>query len=197
MTIYNYDRETKAFISENEATESPLEPGVFLIPADATTIPPLEIIDNKVPCFVAGVWTQNDDLRGQTVYEIETKMESVIDYVGPIADGFTELEPTEFDVWNVDKWEVDADAELQSVIKTMNSGIQAHLNTQAQLLRYDDINSIGKYVGYDNEFRVESEKLGAWAGSCWKVAEQIETDVINEVREIPTLEEVILELPTY
>ena len=41
MKIYNYD-ENLFFTSESIADESPLEKGVYLIPANATTVEPLE-----------------------------------------------------------------------------------------------------------------------------------------------------------
>lgn len=42
MKIFNYDA-TGRFTCESTAEESPLEPGVFLIPAQATTTPPPEV----------------------------------------------------------------------------------------------------------------------------------------------------------
>ena len=78
-----------------------------------------------------------------------------------------------------------------------NQAIQNHLDTQAQSLRYDNINAIGKYVGYVNDFQAEAEELGSWASSCWKVAGQIEADVQAGTKSMPTVDEVIAELPIY
>jgi len=82
-------------------------------------------------------------------------------------------------------------------VSDINNAIQNHLDTKAKSLRYDDINAIGKYVGYENAFRTEAEKLGAWASSCWKVAGVIEADVQAGNRAMPTVDEVLAELPVY
>ena len=55
MKIYNYDQ-NGFFIGESIADESPLEPGVFLIPAMATTISPPENMDDFLLKFNNSTW---------------------------------------------------------------------------------------------------------------------------------------------
>jgi hypothetical protein len=40
MQVYHFDMATGQYIGQSEADESPREPGVYLIPAHATTTPP-------------------------------------------------------------------------------------------------------------------------------------------------------------
>lgn len=60
MKIYNYDRVTLQYIGESNADQSPLEADVWLIPAYATTIPPLEQLENKLVCFIDGLWVYQE-----------------------------------------------------------------------------------------------------------------------------------------
>jgi hypothetical protein len=60
MNIYNYDTFTGEYIGPSTADESPLEPGVFLIPANSTTIAPPASQDGKTVNFENGVWVLND-----------------------------------------------------------------------------------------------------------------------------------------
>ena len=55
MKIYNYDLQGK-YTGESVADESPLEKGVYLIPAEATTIKPPTYADNEVAVFNGEVW---------------------------------------------------------------------------------------------------------------------------------------------
>lgn len=56
MEIYHYHPSTGAFTANGEADESPLEPGVFMIPAHATDIAPPVAQPGYIRRFVAGVW---------------------------------------------------------------------------------------------------------------------------------------------
>lgn len=86
---------------------------------------------------------------------------------------------------------------IKDTKKEFNNAIQKHLDTKAQELRYDNIMSARSYAGYDNPFQAEALKLSQWASRCWVVAGQIETDVSNGTRTMPTVDEVLSELPKY
>ncbi|MCW8932177.1 MAG: hypothetical protein OQL19_18330 [Gammaproteobacteria bacterium] len=109
-------------------------------------------------------------------------------------DGFTEYvvdqEPKEL---------VDA-LSAQSIEQSkaeINNAIQNLLDTTAQSLRYDNMMSVRSYAGYVNPFQEEAQTLAVWASECWVVAGQIEADVIAGTRPMPTVDEVLSELPTY
>ena len=57
MNIYHYIADTGIFYSEGIADESPLEPGVFLIPAYATTFKPPKTTLPNVAVFRNGTWS--------------------------------------------------------------------------------------------------------------------------------------------
>jgi len=58
MQIYNYDV-SGVFTCASEADESPLEPGVFLIPAYASTIAPPALTEGEKAVFENGSWVVN------------------------------------------------------------------------------------------------------------------------------------------
>jgi hypothetical protein len=57
MKTYNYAPDTGIFHVEGLADESPLEPGVFLIPAYATTLKPPKATLPNVAVFKDGKWS--------------------------------------------------------------------------------------------------------------------------------------------
>ena len=59
MKIYNYN-DNGEYVGEDEADESPLEIGVFLIPAKATKIEPPAQVKGKKLVFASGVWNLVD-----------------------------------------------------------------------------------------------------------------------------------------
>lgn len=74
--VYNYHPDYKNYVGFSEAFESPLEPGVFIIPAHATKIPPPLVKDGEVQIFneETNKWEVCKDQRG-TWYGTEKVME--------------------------------------------------------------------------------------------------------------------------
>jgi hypothetical protein len=74
MKIYNYNSENGYFVGESLADESPLEPGIFLIPAHATTIEPPTTTNNELAVFDGQLWTKQEVISNElSVEEIMQK----------------------------------------------------------------------------------------------------------------------------
>lgn len=108
MIIYNYSAITGEFIGTSEAKESPREPGIFLIPANAVTAVPLPVADNEVAVWNGTKWGKQADYRGKVYYDKATKEKHEIKEIGVTPDvNWTDVEPTGPDaIWNGSAWEV-------------------------------------------------------------------------------------------
>lgn len=58
--VYNYSPITGIYSHRSEARESPLEPGVFLLPANATFTPVPDVGKDQVAVFDGEKWTSRD-----------------------------------------------------------------------------------------------------------------------------------------
>lgn len=118
--IYSYDHETGGFIGVSEADESPLEPGVFLLPANSTTLAPPAILDGQVARFSNDQWVVEtipvaapitpavptlDDVQRLKITEIELAAElaiAPITSVYPLAERDTwPIQEAEAAAWSV------------------------------------------------------------------------------------------------
>lgn len=82
------------------------------MPGNSTDIDPGEDVTGKVSLFNGTSWQLEEDHRGVTVYSLDNKAPSVVDYIGPIKDGFVTAAPTSpFDKWDGQKWVADAEAQ--------------------------------------------------------------------------------------
>jgi hypothetical protein len=70
-SIYNYSQFTGEYFGSSEADESPLEPGIFLIPAYATELPPPELTSENTMQVFIGEWTIVPDYRDVSTCEID------------------------------------------------------------------------------------------------------------------------------
>jgi hypothetical protein len=155
MDIYNFNKETKEFISKTVATESPLEKGVFLIPANATITKPLDTKENFAVCFNEDKqeWEYIEDNRNKTVYNKETRQESKIDYLGVIKDDVTTLKPEQFDKWDytTNSWVCDEVEKEKSRVQNINSYTQSYI-----YLKYPQPKQSSANLGvYDEAYKNE------------------------------------------
>jgi len=116
MKIYNYDPDTKHYVGASEAHLDPMATqrtgeNVYALPAHATFTEPPIVKKGEIPVFIYKEWSVVEDLRGTIVYKKDTPtMSAVLSIVGPIPEEWTDQTPTEFPVWDNDKWVVDKEA---------------------------------------------------------------------------------------
>ena len=128
MKIYNYDFKTGEFLSEGEADPSPLEPGVFLIPAYATDIAPPIIQQNEVAIFNGSSWSVLQDNRGKTYYNVQTGDPFVIATIGQESSKeLTPKPPKEYSKWDGSEWVVDVDAVREIFLKKLEADLHNYI----------------------------------------------------------------------
>ena len=81
MRIYNYDPETGEYLGEGLADESPLEQGIFLVPAYATDKPVPALKSGEAAILTDDDWRVVSDYRGRSVCALDADGY----YAGPAA----------------------------------------------------------------------------------------------------------------
>lgn len=107
-TVFAYHPVTKEFMGESIAYESPLEPGVFHLPANTTDITPGAAVPNEALVWSDTSWRYASDLRGKTVYAKDDAgygSARTITELGQVPSGYTLLQPaTARDKWSGNAW---------------------------------------------------------------------------------------------
>lgn len=84
----------------------------------------------------------------------------------------------------------------EEIKQSLINGIQAYMNTTAQTKGYDDIFTAISYENSEDEiFKAEGKACRVWRDKVWRACYNILDEVLAGAREIPTLEELIAELP--
>lgn len=86
------------------------------MPGSSTAIDPGEEAPGFALVFTGTLWEMKEDHRGEKVYSTSDRKVSVIDYIGPVREGFTLAAPlTQFDKWVDGKWVTDASEQNESL----------------------------------------------------------------------------------
>lgn len=110
-TVYQTDH-LGLYVGPATAYESPLEPGVFLIPGGCVEVAPPEAPQGKIQSWNGKRWQLLDYFDGLIVYNTSTLEPLTLAGVGPIPNGYTVLRPQPGQVWRNGRWVDDLDTVL-------------------------------------------------------------------------------------
>lgn len=114
-TVYQTDALGR-FTGSTEAEESPLEPGIFLIPGGCvTTPPPTPDVPLRAAYWSQNKWVLADYFNGLIVYSMQTGEPLTVEGQGPIPSGYTMKKPGPDQVWKDDEWVDDINAILAAL----------------------------------------------------------------------------------
>lgn len=140
--VYQTDR-LGLYVGTVTADESPMEPGVFLIPGGGVEVAPPEAPENKMPCWNGKCWQLLDYFNGLIVYDVSTGEPLTLTGVGPIPHGYTVLRPAPGQVWKNGRWVDDLNTVLAQLypqkLEMINSSCARMIESgfTAQGYRYD------------------------------------------------------------
>lgn len=107
IRVYYYDPITREYMGWSDEH---INIGVSM-PGHSTDIDPGEEVAGQISVFGGVTWESLPDHRETVVYSTTDLCESVVDYIGDIRPGFTQLAPaTRFDKWNGENWVTDSEA---------------------------------------------------------------------------------------
>ncbi|MDR2308856.1 MAG: hypothetical protein LBE53_16890 [Paucimonas sp.] len=119
------------FTGITEADESPLEPGVFLVPGGCVETPPPLIPENKAAHWNGQAWSLVDYYQGLLVYSISTGEPLTVSGMGPIPAGYTVKKPGPDQVWKNGEWVDDITAVLAKLypekVVEINAGCSRYI----------------------------------------------------------------------
>ncbi|EIT7707124.1 tail fiber assembly protein [Escherichia coli] len=127
MTVYNYDGETREYLSTSAEY---LAVGVG-IPANSCTDVPIDEKAGFAICRTTSFdgWEYVTDHRGEKVYDTQTGQPVEITELGDYAVGVTTIAPsTPYDRWNGSEWVTDKDAQKNGQVKEAEENKSALLN---------------------------------------------------------------------
>lgn len=121
------------YVGAVTADESPLEPGVFLIPGGCVEVAPPEVPEGKAACWNGKRWQLLDYLNGLIVYNTTTREPRTLTGVGPIPNGYTVQRPEPGQIWKNGRWVDDLDTMLAKLypqkLEAINSGCARHIES--------------------------------------------------------------------
>ncbi|NJB67207.1 hypothetical protein GGQ74_000847 [Desulfobaculum xiamenense] len=122
MIIHHYHPVSGVYLGQGEADESPLEPGVYLIPAHATEAAPPVCAEDEIARWSGEAWTVVPDLRGAAYWTSPRERHEITDIGDTIPEGATIAPPpSEYHAWDGMQWVEDAEARGAQLAATIRA----------------------------------------------------------------------------
>ncbi|MDE8814534.1 tail fiber assembly protein [Citrobacter freundii] len=156
ITIYNLSSATNEFIGKGDG----FIPANTGLPAYSTDIAPPKVKAGFVAVFdiQTNKWSQVEDHRGETVYDISTGRPTVIETLGSLPDNVVSVAPEGGYVkWDGTQWVHDAEAE-----KAFFQGQAAQEKANLLMIATSAIAPLQDAVDLDIATEDESKALLAW-----------------------------------
>lgn len=148
QTVYQTNQQG-LYVGPVEADESPLEPGVFLIPGGCVLTPPPDPPENKAAQWNGAAWLLVEYFDGLIVYNTSTLEPLTLSGAGHIPHGYTVLKPQPGQVWKDGRWVDDLDTVLARLypqkLEMLNRRCALHIQSGfssdalGQMYRYDSL----------------------------------------------------------
>lgn len=155
---FNIDPATGEYLGESQADPSPLEPGVWLLPAHCATDAPPIAGQGQAVLRENGAWTIVADHRGATVYHTATGEPGTWMLLGALPVDYTLTAPeSAFDKWEDGQWHLDEAAQLAAQKATAT-------RKRALLLQYasSQVNALQDAVDLEIATEAEAKTLKSW-----------------------------------
>ncbi len=159
VRCFYYDAKTSEYTGWNDEY---INTGVSM-PGCSTDVDPGDEKDGEVSVFLGNGWLRQEDHRGETAYATSDRRVVIVDYIGPLHEGFTfEAPATKFDKWDGSKWVADpeaqrayditaADSRQQTLISQANSFMNSKQwpgKAAIGRLRGDELIQYGNWLDY-------------------------------------------------
>lgn len=158
VVVYAINHETGEYVGQALADPSPLEEGVWLVPALAYLDPPPDALPGWARIRQGDGWRQVEDHRGEVAYDTATRQAVTWAALGALPAGYTLQTPgTEFDAWVDGEWQLDKAAQAAALMQRASQ-------KKGLLLQYasSKISILQDAVEQEMATDAETKELAAW-----------------------------------
>lgn len=196
--VYNLTHSSHELLSVSDADESPLEPGVYLLPALATFDEPPPQLPGKVRQYKDGAWIQVDENRGSWFLADQSQIE-VVELSGEFDTTGKTRTPPPGPYYDL----VDGEWVLNEFDK------RAYDNYNFQVITQNLLDSTAKSHGYDNilaaisyaeesavpKFQNDGKSFRQWRSLVWEAWNKVVSDALDSKQDLPDPDAFLESLP--